>query len=116
MGKVITDSSDVNTVSSLYNNSDYILDIQKVNWSFVYFPTDWNNYRVIYTSKLRLIDSRRSKVIAEGFCSRIPVESDSAPSYDELLKNKAEGLKKELELAARYCIQEFKTNVFEIEN
>ena len=66
--------------------------VRTVNWSFAYFPTDWNSYRVIYSAKLRLTDTRNRKVLAEGFCARIPEKSDSAPGYEELLADQEEGL------------------------
>ncbi|AJQ92420.1 hypothetical protein [Gynuella sunshinyii] len=94
--------------------SDYLLDVQTVNWSFTYFPTDWDNYRVIYSAKLRLIDGHSKKLIAEGFCSRVPEKDDSAPSYDELLDNHAARLKYELRLSANYCISEFKSNILKL--
>ncbi len=95
-------------------NADYLLDIQTVNWSFGYFPTDWDNYRVIYSAKLRLINGKTKRVEAEGFCSRVPDQDENSPSYDELLANNAERLKQELKVAADYCIGEFKTNVLKI--
>lgn len=105
-------SSKLDEISSIYSNSDWILDVETINWSFGYFPKDWDNYRVIYSAKLRLIESKNKRLIAEGFCSRVPGQNDSSPSYDQLLSNKAEMIKSELQLAAAYCIKEFKTKVF----
>lgn len=101
-------------IAEAYSNSDWVIDIETINWSFAYFPTDWNNYRVIYSAKLRLIDTRDRSVIAEGFCSRVPEEDGQAPSYDELLKKNAEKLKLELQEAAVYCVDEFKNNVLKV--
>lgn len=98
----------------LKSNSDWILDIETINWSFGYFPSDWNNYRVIYTAKLRLIDSRDNSIVAEGFCSRVPKKDSSAPSHDELLDQNAARIKSELLAAADHCIKEFKTKVLKI--
>ena len=106
------ESEDVKNISRAFKDADYVLDVRTVNWSFIYFPTDWNNYRVIYSSKLRLIDTKKRMTIAEGFCSRVPEEDDNAPSYDELLGNNAERLKNELRVSADHCIDHFKKNVF----
>ena len=108
------DTSKVSKIAENFPESDLVLDIETTNWSFVYFPTDWDNYRVLYNAKLRLIDTKSSSIIAEGFCSQVPKQTDSSPSYDELLANKAERLKQELKVAANKCISEFKTNVLGI--
>jgi hypothetical protein len=85
-------------------SAKFVLDVETVNWSFVYFPTNWARYRVIYTAKARLIDTEAKKVVAEGFCKRIPESDANAPSYDDLVGNSAAGLKSELSLAAEECI------------
>lgn len=99
------------TVVPAGRGADILLDVQTVNWSFVYFPTDWNSYRVIYGAKLRLLDNRSRKTLAEGFCGREPQKSDSAPGYDELLANQAARLKQELTAGADHCIAEFRSKV-----
>lgn len=106
------ESEDVNNISRVCKDADYVLDVRTINWSFIYFPSDWNNYRVIYSSKLRLIDTKKSIAVAEGFCSRVPEKDENAPSYDELLSNNAERLKNELKVSADHCIDQFKKNVF----
>lgn len=102
----VTDSKDVAELAGEYQQYDYLLDVRTVDWSFGYFATDWNNYRVMYSAKLRLIDTRNREVVAEGFCSRIPEKSDGAPSHEQLLANQAQLLKSELSLAAEHCIAE----------
>jgi hypothetical protein len=91
------------------NGSDLVLDIRTINWSFVYFPTSWGKYRVIYSARLRLVDAKSGRVLAEGGCHRVPEQSAQAPSYGELLADSAARLKQELKTAAEFCISEFKT-------
>lgn len=110
-GGKLADTGNPDQLAQLYRNADLLLDVQTVNWSFTYFPTDWNNYRVIYSAKLRLIDTRTGKLRAEGFCARVPEKSDAAPSRDQLLADSATLLKTELKVAADYCIGQFKANV-----
>jgi hypothetical protein len=105
------ESEDVKDISRIFKDADYVLDVRTINWSFGYFPSDWNNYRVIYSSKLRFIDTKKNIAIAEGFCARIPEQDELAPSYDELLMNNAERLKGELKISADYCIDYFKNNI-----
>lgn len=94
--------------------ANLILDVKTVNWSFGFFPADWNHYRVIYTAKARLIDSQKKNVIAEGFCKHVPETNVNAPTYDELLANGAERLKKELSLAAEECVKNLKSNMLRL--
>lgn len=109
------DSTKPAKITPAFSGQDLVLDIETINWSFGYFPTDWNNYRVMYSAKLRLIDTKSNKIIAEGFCARVPEQSDTAPSYDELLADEAAVIKSELKSAADQCIQEFKTKVFNLQ-
>jgi hypothetical protein len=101
-------------LATQYASSNYLLDVRTINWSFGYFPADWNSYRVIYSAKLRLIDTSNAKVMAESFCSRVPDKTDGAPSLDELTANQAQRLKDELRAAADYCIGEFKSNALSL--
>jgi hypothetical protein len=108
-----TDAMDAEKLAKQYPGGDLLLDVQTVNWSFIYFPTNWSHYRVIYSAKVRLIDTKHSKVVADGFCARVPEETPSSPTRDELLENKAARLKQELATAADYCVKEFRTKVFQ---
>ena len=82
---VLAKGTGVAELAGQYSSADILLDVQTVNWTIAYFPTDWNSYRVIYSAKVRLIDTHKSKILAESFCARIPENSETAPSYDDLL-------------------------------
>lgn len=97
-----------------YPNTGLLVDVQTINWSFGYFPTKWGKYRVIYTAKLRLIDSSAGKLLAEGFCKRIPEYDETAPTKDELLADSAARLKSELIKAAASCIEQLSANVIQL--
>lgn len=90
------------------------LDVQTINWSFGYFPTNWARYRVFYTARARLIQTDTGKVIAEGFCKRIPETDVGAPSYDELLASDAKLLKSELSIAAQDCVRTLGTEMLSL--
>jgi hypothetical protein len=110
-GGKLAESGEAGDLAKVYDNAHLLLDVQTINWSFVYFPTDWNSYRVIYSAKLRLVDTRTGKLQAEGFCARVPEKSAGSPSRDQLLADHAALLKSELKVAADYCIGQFKANV-----
>lgn len=109
-----TNTMDVAQLAKQYAGADLLLDVQTINWSWIYYPTSWSHYKVIYSAKIRLIDTKHSKLIADGFCARVPDgPAESAPTRDELLENKAARLKQELATAADYCVQTFRTKVLE---
>lgn len=112
---VNADKDDVATIAAgAKDAARFVIDVQTVNWSFVYFPSAWGSYRVIYTAKARLIDVRSKTVVAEGFCKRIPEDSTNAPSYDDLVANQAARLKSELALATQECVKTLKTEMLAI--
>ncbi|MGY5452402.1 hypothetical protein ACVFI8_15895 [Agarivorans sp. MS3-6] len=109
--KVIDDDSRVvNTpelpnVISLYSEYDYILDLRTLSWSSIYYPSDWDNYRVSYQVHARLIDREKGNVIVEEVCNNMPEYEDTekAPSYAEL--EKGDALKRELARSVEYCVE-----------
>ena len=108
---VITSGTKPAELAKQYSSADVLLDVQTINWSFAYFPADWNSYRVIYSAKLRLVDTKKKKLLAEGFCSRVPDKTDDAPSHEQLLADQAARLKSELAIAADHCIATFRKDV-----
>lgn len=92
----------------------YVVDVQTINWSFLYYPMSWGRYRVIYTARVRLINAGSKTVVAEGFCKRMPDDEAHAPSYDDLVNDNAAGLKKELAIATQECITAMKAEMLAI--
>lgn len=105
---VQAESADPVQLAKEYAGATLVLDVQTINWSFWYFPTDWSRYRVMYSAKLRLIDTRNARLIAEGFCARMPAKTADTPTRPQLLDNRAAGLKQQLASAADYCIRQFR--------
>lgn len=99
-------------IASDYRESDLVLDVQTFNWGFAYFPLDWNNYRILYVCKLKLIDTEKQTVLAVGKFKYDSKDSGVYPSYDQLMNNKAEGLKMELKKAEEKCIADFRKRIF----
>lgn len=99
-------------VAEKFKGTDWILDVETRNWGFAYMLGGWDSYQVNYGAKLTLIDSRTKSTVAEGYCAkRSRSETGKAPSYDELLANKASRLKAEFELLAGQCVTEFRTKL-----
>lgn len=96
----------------MVSGRDLILDVYTTYWGFSYLSSGWDKYRVLYSVKIHLLDSKNGKTLAEGFCSRVPKKVDNPPSYDELLEAGAKRLKEELNSSANSCADEFLTTVF----
>ena len=92
--------------------AEYVLDVRTINWSFLYFPTNWTHYRVIYTARARLIDARSGKVVAEAACKQIPGREDGAPTYDELAGDNFALLKRKLSDYGASCIESLGSAMF----
>lgn len=103
------DAGDVSKASE--SGARYVLDVQTLGWAFGYFPTDWTHYRVIYSAKARLIDTKTKATVAEGHCQRTPESNVGAPTYEELTDNGAARIKQELAVAAGECIKALKTDM-----
>jgi len=112
--EIVDISSDAEEISKEYRNvADYVLYVRTINWSFGYLAMRTNSFRVIYSAKLNLIDTRNSKIIAEGFCARIPENNGQYfPTYNQLLANEAKILKEELAESVNFCADLFKEKIF----
>src|SRR5205085_11230631 len=108
-------SDEVTEVTKAPSGMDLVLDVRTIGWGFVYFPTSWSKYRVIYSARARLLDAKKGQVLAESGCA-MPVaqDADVAPTYDELVANGARRLKDELQKAAEYCAGQFATRMFSV--
>ncbi|MBB3857141.1 hypothetical protein FHY29_002514 [Xanthomonas arboricola] len=113
-GRSIKPTSSATEMAKMFPAGGLVLDVQTTNWSSMYFPTDWNNYRVIYVAKLQLFDTAKKSKVAEGLCVRVPEYTADAPSYQQLLANQAADLKMRLRRSADGCIQEFSDKVLGI--
>lgn len=105
---------DAAAIAQACSGADYALDVRTINWSFVYFPVNWATYRVIYSTKLRLIDCRTGKVVAEGFHARVPAKDAQSPGYDELVGNGAARLKQELRIGAEQALSHFQRDILKL--
>ncbi|MEN7973303.1 MAG: hypothetical protein ABFR47_05665 [Verrucomicrobiota bacterium] len=99
-------------VAAEHSYGDIVLDVQTKNWMFCYMPLDWNNYRVMYAAKLKLIDTKTAEVLASASYVYNSKDSGVYPSYDELTDNQAAGLKRFLKKAEVECISEMRERIF----
>ena len=106
---VYTDTNEIPALLEKHSEYDFILDVRTVNWNSIYFPSDWDSYRVFYTAHARLIDTQSGAVVAEELCQHIPEYEDTnlAPSYKDL--ENGDGLREELGKSVTYCVDRIQT-------
>lgn len=106
VGSPLPLKADVNMLvnAPAYKEHDYVLDVKTLGWNSIYFTSDWNNYRVLYSAHARIIDVASGEVIAETLCNHLPEyeNTDDAPSYEEL--KDGTGLRLALEQAVEFCV------------
>ena len=89
-----------------------ILDVETRHWGFAYFPTQQDRYRVIYVAMVRVIDAGTGQILAQHLCDkRGPDSAAAAPTYDEMLADRAALLKAMLAEHAAGCIEEVTSRV-----
>ncbi|SAK83504.1 hypothetical protein AWB75_05408 [Caballeronia catudaia] len=99
----LAESDDLASLLRNRADIDFLLDVKTINWSFTYFPSNWTHYRVLYTARMRLIDTAQQQVVAETLCHTRPVDETNPPTRDELLSDNAKMLRTFLEKAADDC-------------
>jgi hypothetical protein len=93
--------------------ADYILDSEIQSWSIVQQPFGWGRYNLDYSSQVRLIDAKTSKVISQGSCNNV-IEYNEGFSNQKLLDKNAKGLKAVIKKATDKCFEEFKQYTFNV--
>ncbi len=111
--KEVVDIGSVEEMSDRYrDSSDYVLDVRTINWSLNYAQYSFNTYHILYSSKLRLIDVKTKKIVAEGFC---PSQTINPQSYNWYTKDNAAALKDVLKNLVSYCTSSLGKSVFRFE-
>lgn len=97
-------NADTGDVLNTTYKSGVILDVMTVNWSGIYFATDWTHYWLGYLIQGRLVWMEDKKVLWSGFCS-YNSEKDGGlkASMDELTANNGALFKKIYADAGKYC-------------
>ena len=106
-------TTDAKELAAAGQAADLLLDVQTVNWSTIYLPTRWSHYRVLYSAKLRLIDTRKAETIAEGFFSWKTPDEGPFPTNDELYADNAKIFRELMEQATKAATDYFKREILD---
>jgi len=93
------------------SSARYVLDVRTISWLVTYLPLAWNSYGLAYTASARLIDTRTGTVVAQGYCNQSFDKTVDPPTFDAMVANQAERLKRELDITAEACTKIFSTQM-----
>ena len=119
--EIISESNDLDTLCKTYSKGDLLLDVRTAGWAFGTgegsVPAFSTQYLVSLIINLKVIDLKAKEALSEEVFAYPVKGSDDANrtfSYDELMNNNAEGLKKELKKAADKAVIFFKEKTFSL--
>lgn len=114
ISRAYAESDDLQTITRLAAGQDYALDVATNGWSFIYDGFNFSDYLVGYSAKLRLIDVKAGKVLAEGLCIYDWKKAGKpAVSYEELMVNDAAVIKKHLAESVDFCTRYYSKTLFQ---
>lgn len=98
----------------LANGRDYLLDVKTIGWLFSYQVSSPSDYYVQYIVKTRLIDVAKEKSVGQSSC-KYDTANAGKPlvRYEKLVENDAAYIKQVLKDASSFCVEKFKTELFE---
>lgn len=108
-GKLQTQGTSAEDLSRQYQRADLVLDVRTSQWGIK--PTSATRYAVFYEGSLRLVDTKRKAILAEGRCTVRPVKRPDDPSFDALIWDEAAILKQKLSGVIQSCVEEYRTRV-----
>lgn len=89
-----------------YPGADIILDVKTINWMYMYYPSQWSKYHVMYVARVRLLDGKTGALVAQHLCKIDPTDPKNPPTLDALRADHAAMLKDQLHKAADTCVGE----------
>ena len=102
-----------------YAGVDLIVDIRTSRWGIHYVPgasvRGEVHFASIYEGSLRLIDARKSAVIAEATCAIQFSNGDDPPTLNELFEDDCALLRKGLTLSAQTCAKRYRTRALRLD-
>lgn len=108
----LVESFSIGVVAATYSSAPFVLDSHTVTWQIQQSPFSPSRYKLTYRIRVKLIDTRTGKSLADGHCSHHDGPEGKLPTKSELLDNKAERLKQILHDSAAICLAELRVTTF----
>ena len=107
-------SDSPSALASTYQGADLLLDVKTLSWMFVYYPTDWSHYKVVYSARVRLIDTSSKEILAETACKTVQGDDKLPPTREQLLDDHGALLKSYLNKGADACVNVLAKNLLRL--
>ena len=101
-------------LAGLHADADYVLDVRGVGWMYLYYPTDWAHYNVLFSVQVQLVETKTGRLASKGFCFRTTKEHPKPPTRDQLHANGAQLLKDVSASLGWSCTDAFARNMLRI--
>jgi hypothetical protein len=95
-----------------FPKADLALYVRTNSWRLAYFISDFASHYVEYRAEFALIDVKQDMVLAKGSCKSSPDDPENGLEYDDLVRNNASLLKRELQNAVGFCANLLKYELF----
>ncbi len=103
-----TKSKKVKDLVRLANHKDYLLDVETVYWHFINKEFKVPDYYIRYVVKMRFIDVENASSIGQSTCDYDTLSAgEPLVSYETLVENDADYIKRTLDKASNYCVEKF---------
>jgi hypothetical protein len=92
-------------------DTNYIVDVETLSWSVVYFLTDMTHYGIYYIATYAIYYPGDAKPRLKGVCNFAPKKSEDSPSGKELAADNFAGLKRIVSASADRCETQIETQL-----
>ena len=92
-------------IAALHPEADYVLDVRSGGWGYVYFPTDWNNYQVMYSVQVQLVDAKTGRQVSNAGCNASSKANKAPPTREQLHADGAQMVKDYTTALGWNCVQ-----------
>jgi len=106
-------SFNVKKISDAFNDVDLVLESRVVQRMVIYYPINFWIHGLRYHIQVRLIDTKSSSIIAQGYCKWMPRIRDTA-RVGKLYRNNAAMLKEQFKEAKKVCLGQLKSKLLNI--
>lgn len=100
-----TDATRAKEVANTHPEADYVLNVRTAFWRYGYYPGDWNNYQLLYSAQMQLVEVKSGRRVARAACDTSSYASEHPPTHEALLADGAKLLKEYAATLAWNCVR-----------
>ena len=93
------------------NSASYIVDVDPPGMNLIYFSFDWVHFDLMFGSAVRIIDTSNNQVVSHARCFLKPQKSADLMGHEQLLADRATGLKQLIARKSQACVAKMKADL-----